>query len=184
MSAPHTERSMLDLLHQRYNNSAYIHRGNGIRWVCAEHVRNDAGFYAARTADFMAVDMWPGTGNAIHGHEVKVSRSDWLNELRHPEKAAQFRDVVDHWWLVISDPAIVKPGELPTEWGLMVLTGRHGYYLRAKKTAPRLHPPAGTSLQSHREQPPLPRGFVASLLRSTVKTTQRLAEPELIEVAR
>lgn len=159
---------MLDHLHNRYNNHGYMQRGNGIRWVCAEHVRSDAGFWAARTADFIAVDMWPGTGNAIHGHEVKVSRSDWLCELRQPEKSLPFRELVDYWWLVVPDAAIVRAGELPPDWGLMVLASGG---LRAKISAPRLHLGGGTSLATHRDQPPLPRGFVASLLRATHKTS-------------
>ena len=45
----HTERAMFAALHRRYNNAQYIKRGNGIRWVCAEHVCNDSGFWAARS---------------------------------------------------------------------------------------------------------------------------------------
>lgn len=163
-----TEREMLDHLHNRYNNHRHMQRGNGIRWVCAEHVRSDAGFWAARTADFIAVDMYPGTGNAIHGHEVKVSRSDWLSELRQPEKSLPFRELVDHWWLVVPDAAMVHADELPPDWGLMVLSGGG---LRAKVRAKRLHGAGGTSLAAHREQAALPRGFVASLLRATHKTS-------------
>ena len=161
---------MFEALHKRYSNDQYVRRGNGIRWVCAEHVRNDSGFWAARTADFMALDMWPGTGNALHGHEVKVSRGDWLAELKKPEKALPFIEVVDYWWLAVPDASIVKDGELPLDWGLLVL-GPRG--LRAKKAAPRLHGPAGTSGQAHRSQAPLPRGFTASLMRGVAKTATR-----------
>lgn len=165
----HTERTMLDALHERYNNRTAIARGNGARWVCAEHVRNDSGFFAARTADFMAMDMWPSTGNAIHGHEVKVSRSDWLAELRKPEKAYPFVEMVDYWWLAVPSAAIVKEGELPNGWGLLVL-GPHG--LRAKVRAPRLHRGGVTSLREPRD---VPRGFAASLLRAAAKTAMTRA---------
>lgn len=168
----HTERSMLNWLHRRYDNASYVRRGNGIRWVCAEHVRNDAGFWAARTADFMAMDMWPSTGNAIHGHEVKVSRADWLAELRKPEKALPFIEVVDHWWVVVPDAGIVKDDELPADWGLLVL-GPRG--LRSKRAAPRLHQPASSSLAAHRATPALPRGFAASLVRAVSKTAESQA---------
>lgn len=170
-----TEWEMLDELHRRYNNRRYIQRGNGARWVCAEHVRNDAGFQAARTADFIAIDLWPSTGNALHGHEVKVSRSDWLAELRSPEKADPFLRLVDYWWLAVSDARIVRSGELPADWGLMVL-GAGG--LRIKTSAARLRADADGSLASHQTQPPLPRGFTASLLRAVAKTTtNRLMGP-------
>lgn len=169
MTEVHTERSMLDQLHLRYGNGAYLKRGNGVRWVVAEHVRNDSGFWAARTADFMAVDMFPSTGNAIHGHEVKVSRSDWLSELKKPEKAEVFLDLVDYWWLVVSDAKIVKDGELPHGWGLMALSPGG---LRVRKKALALRTVRGSSLDDHRAAQPVPRGFATSLMRAVMKTAQ------------
>ncbi|SKV43854.1 Uncharacterised protein [Mycobacteroides abscessus subsp. massiliense] len=53
------------------------------------------------------------------GHELKVSRADWLNELNKPGKADQWADQCHAWWLVVSDPSIVQEGELPPGWGLM-----------------------------------------------------------------
>lgn len=164
---------MLDWLHRRYNNDPYIHRGNGIRWVCAEHVRNDSGFYAQRTADFIAVDMWPSTGNAVHGHEIKVNRPDWLAERRRPEKWLPFSRVCDYWWIVAPDITVVHPDELPVNWGLIVL-GRHS--LRVKKPAPHLHYTGGSSLMAHRAVQPIPKGFTASLLRAVAKTAERRAQ--------
>jgi len=163
-----TERQMLDLLAARYTAD----QGNGPRYVFAEHVRNEAGFggydvgqmlrtgkrTTLRTADAIAVDLWPSTGNLIHGFEVKVSRSDWLTELRDPEKANAFRPYVDHWWLVVSDTAIVRD-DLPDGWGLLAI-GRDGK-LRARRRAPRL------------ERLPLTPSMTASLLRAAVKTAAR-----------
>jgi len=163
------ERSMLDALHRRYNNNVFIQRGNGIRWICAEHVRSDSGFWAQRTADFMALDMWPSTGNALHGHEVKVSRSDWLCEVRQPEKSLPFLEVVDYWWIVAPE-GVVKPDEIPENWGYLVLS-KTG--LRARVSAKALHGNGGSSLAAHRAQTPLPRGFTASLLRAVYKTAIR-----------
>jgi hypothetical protein len=119
-----TERDMLDRLNLRYGKF----NGNGIRYTRAEHVKVAAGFAAQRICDYMAMDLWTGygalRGPKLHGHEVKVSRSDWLTELRDPEKAEAFRRYCDFWWLVVSDKDIVKPGELPAGWGLMVAHGR------------------------------------------------------------
>ncbi|MBX9150048.1 hypothetical protein [Rhodococcus qingshengii] len=153
-----TERDMLDLLNARYHK-AYA---NGPRYVGAEHVRSHAGFGAQRTADYMAMDLWPGVpyGSkiALHGHEVKVSRSDWLTELKTPEKAEEFKRYMDYWWLVVSDPAIVKPGELPEGWGLMVKSGNA---IRVKTAAPKLDPL------------PMPKPLMACLLRAVSKTAKR-----------
>jgi hypothetical protein len=113
------ECDMLDRLDARYS-ATY---GNGIRYVAARHVRSHAGFDARRTADFVALDLWPSKGLCFHGHEVKVSRADWLTELKHPEKAAEFTPYMDFWWLVVSDRDIVRDDELPDGWGLMVASG-------------------------------------------------------------
>lgn len=163
-----TERQMLNHLHNRYGQ---LNAGNGPRYASAEHVKNQAGFDAPRCADFIAVDLWPGSGCALHGHEVKVSRSDWLHELKQPEKAEAFKRYMDYWWLVVPDASIVKPGELPDGWGLISLIrdkwpGRglpnlDGHKLRIKIQAPRLTPE------------PLPREMLATLMRSCARTAKR-----------
>lgn len=156
----HTERSMLDAIHRRYSA---VRPGNGPRYVVAEHVRNQCGFGgwfgegALRTADAIVVDLWPSSGNAIHGFEVKVSRSDWLTELKDPEKAEAFKPYCHFWWLVVPDAAIVR-NDLPDGWGLLVL-GTSG--LRQRVAAPKRAPES------------MPNGMNAALLRAAVKTAER-----------
>ena len=152
-----TDREMFGALHARYG---MVSQGNSIRYAVAEHVRSQAGFDAPRCADFLAMDPWPSTGLILHGHEVKVSRSDWLTELRMLDKAEAFKPYMNRWWLVVSDHRIVKDGELPDEWGLMVLTPKG---LRAKVVAPQLDPA------------PMPRTMTAALMRAIQITAKRRA---------
>ena len=170
-----TERDMLDRLNNRYASS----NGNGIRYARAEHVRVTAGFDARRTCDYMALDLWPGgygakrTGPMLHGHEVKVSRSDWLTELRDPDKAEAFRRYCDYWWLVVSEASIVKVGELPTGWGLMVASG----------DSARIVARADRNLAVE----PMNRDVQATFARAVTKTTMRLdrrEDPALRTLAR
>lgn len=168
-----TERRMLDRIHDRYSKDS----GNGPRYVVAEHVRSAAGFGAwndrdqlaeqggrlIRTADAIVVDLWPSTGNLVHGIEVKVSRSDWLTELRDPAKSATFRRYCDHWWLAVPDAKIAHDG-VPDGWGLLVV-GSDGR-LRVKRQAPTL------------TREPMTPGFTASLLRAAVKTATRRTTQE------
>ncbi|HEX9088231.1 MAG TPA: hypothetical protein VF867_11950 [Arthrobacter sp.] len=156
-----TERAMLNLLLDRYTD---LRRGTiSDRWVRAEHVKSGTGYSDnQRIVDFVAADKhggYAGEKLALHGHEVKVSRADWLTELRDPNKAEAIRRYMHHWWLVVPDAAIVKPGELPEGWGLMV-PGANGK-LRAKVAAPRLAP----------EAPPL--AFIISLMSSAARTAHR-----------
>lgn len=156
MSGKATERSMLDALLERYTD---IRRGTITdRWVRAEHVQSGLGYRdGARVADFVAADRHSST-MALHGHEVKVSRSDWLTELKDPSKADAIKRYMTHWWLVVPDADIVKPGELQADWGLMVL--RDGK-LRAKKSAPRL------------DAEPIPLDFTIALMTAAARTGQR-----------
>jgi hypothetical protein len=127
---PVTERVMLDALHSRYG----ARFGNGHRYAVAEHVRSHASFDARRTADFIAMDPWKAGKLDLHGHEVKVSRSDWLRELKDPSKAEELIPWMNRWWLVIADKSMVRAGELPDGWGLMALRGG---LLTVVKQAPR-----------------------------------------------
>jgi len=99
---------------------------------------------------------WPSTGNELHGFEVKVSRADWLNEVKNPRKNDSVKSYCDRWWLVIADEAMVKDGELPDDWGMMVWQGR-GRKLKIVKPAPKL------------DAAPMDHCFVASLLRHNNK---------------
>lgn len=162
MSERETERTMLDRLNLRYSKA----NGNGPRYTRAEHVKVSAGFDARRICDYMAFDLWTGgwgasrVGPLLHGHEVKVSRADWLTELKDPSKAEAFSRFCDYWWLVVSDRKIVHDGELPEGWGLMVASGAS---VRILIQAERLTPV------------PLTRDLQATLMRATAKTAARLA---------
>ena len=161
-----TERALLDLLHYRYSAKSQA----GLqRFVCAEHVRSSCGFAGwspldptrvMRTADFLAQDLWEGKGLDLHGHEVKVSRSDWLHELADPTKAEAIKRYCDRWWLVVPTKAIVRD-DLPDDWGLLVI-GKGGA-LRVAKSAPPLDPE------------PWPPTFRASLMRAVAKTSAKRA---------
>jgi hypothetical protein len=91
----------------------------------------------------------------LQGFEVKTSRSDWRRELADPEKADAVARYCRQWWLVIPSADMVKPGELPADWGLMVCSGLG---LRAYRSAPL------------RMAVDPPRGFWAAFTRAAVKT--------------
>ena len=151
-----TERSMLDLLLARYNTERQGTIAD--RWVRAEHVRSTQDWrYTVSVADFVAIDKY-ASSQAIHGHEVKVSRADWLTELRDMEKSERIKRYCNFWWLVVSDASIVKDGELPEGWGLLVKSGAG---LRAKVKAPALAPE------------PLTLDFVAGLTAAAQRTAYR-----------
>lgn len=165
-SEPVTERDMLDLLHERFG---FISHNGGVpkpRYVCAEHVRARSGF-DTRTLDFVAIDTWASGKLATHGVEVKVSRSDWLRELKDPSKSAPFLKWTTHFWLAVPDLSVARADELPEGWGLLVRRPYCGYWrLIAKAKPPR------------QMVEPIPPETLASLLYAVQKTAVKRAVPQ------
>lgn len=101
-----------------------------------EQVRNGTGWEKApRTADALAMGTWPSRGLHLHGFEVKVSRHDWLRELKNPAKAEAIVPYCDFWWVVAGFDGCVELAELPGTWGLLAYGGGK---LRVVREAPKL----------------------------------------------
>lgn len=105
----------------------------------------------SRSADAIAVSLWPSRGLEIHGFEIKISRGDWLRELKAPEKSAPIQRFCDRWWIATSNAGIIRPGELPPTWGHLLMRGGS---LHMVADAPVL------------EAEPLGRPFMCALLRA------------------
>lgn len=118
-------------------------------WAFIPQVRDGTGIGAGRTADAVAMSLWPSRGLEVTGYEVKVSRADWLRELRNPEKAETIFGYCDRWY-VATPEGVVAPGELPPTWGHKAFRGGR---IDTEVEAPKLIPAA------------LDRIFVASLMR-------------------
>jgi hypothetical protein len=125
-------------------------------------VRDGAGFSASRSADAVMVGLWPSRGCMIEGMEIKVSRTDWLRELKKPEKAEAFVPYCDKWWVVAGHADVVKLSELPPTWGLMVPSGKG---LTVAREAPKLEPK------------PIDRSMLAAMLKRATSTA--LDDPEV-----
>lgn len=119
------------------------------QWVFLTQVRSSTGT-ADRVADAMAFNMYGSTGFEILGFEIKVSRADFLSELKDMSKSNELMSYCDKWFLVVPDANIVKEGELPKNWGLLVLQ-EDKLVLKVK------------AINQHTV--PMPLHFVASLLR-------------------
>lgn len=106
-----TEGQVFTALRERYPAREY---------ALLEQVRNGTGYSRiTRTADAIALSLWPSRGLMLHGFELKRYRGDWKREKDAPEKAEAIARFCDFWWLVVTDARIVQPGELPPTWGLL-----------------------------------------------------------------
>ncbi len=149
---PLTEADVLAMLRQKLTKPG---NGGAGEYALLPQVRNAAGFDASRTFDAVAVSLWPSRGFSIHCYEVKCSRSDWLRELKEPAKAEAAARHCDRFSIVASDASIVKDGELPPTWGLLVVRGAG---LRTVVAAPLL--PGADPKR------PVERSFLVPMLRS------------------
>lgn len=141
MSAHATSSELLASLRRHYIEPGSLQPGgvfvsevtpNGT-WVTDHYGRCDA-IYCGFTAT---------SKRLLIGHELKVSRPDWLRELKSPYKADGWATECHEFWLVVSDPGIVDEGELPDGWGLMTPGGRGGRMKRlVKAETKRNHRPA------------------------------------------
>ena len=127
-------------------------------WVFLKQVRSSTGT-ASRIADGMAFNMYQSTGYEILGFEIKVSRSDWLSELKHMGKSNEIMTYCDKWFLVVPDANIVKEGELPKNWGLLVL--KDGELRQKVRPTPQ-------------KPEPIPLAFMASILRRNADVMKNL----------
>lgn len=85
-------------------------------------VRNGTGFsrQTIRTADAIALSLYPSRGIDLHGFEIKISRSDFRNELKNPAKAEDIAKFCNFWWIVSPGVDITPVDEVPSAWGLLV----------------------------------------------------------------
>lgn len=134
-------------------------------------VRDATAWAATGSCDAIAMWLWPSKGLELEGFEIKVTRGDWLRELKQPDKATAFLKRVDRFWLVTpaprhadlvsrlpARPDVAKLAELPEQWGWLHVhdDGR----VVIVKEAPKLSPA------------PLDRPFLAALLRKAHTTVR------------
>lgn len=137
------EKALFDLLQKRYCAPGY---------ALIPQVRRGTGMQASiRTADAIAISLWPSRGIEVTGFEFKSYRSDWTKELKQPDKAEEIAQYCDYWYIVATDNTIVKVDEVPSTWGLLI--PRSSNQLKTVKAATKMN------------AVPLDRLFVASILR-------------------
>jgi len=153
-----TSNELIVSLRERYPSQEY---------ALFTELRNATGGGACRSADAVAMSLWLSRGLVLHGFEIKVSRSDWVSEMKKPEKAHEIAQYCDYWWLVIADAGMVHTGELPETWGMMVPEKKT---LRCMKQAHKMEAKA------------VDRKLVASMLRNAQDRIVR--RPQLDEMMR
>jgi hypothetical protein len=89
-------------------------------WAFFEEFRPATGWLADSGIDAWAINLWPSRGFPCVAYELKVSRSDWLRELKDPTKREQGVKWSSEFWIATL-PGVVKADEVPEECGLLVV---------------------------------------------------------------
>ncbi|GAF69348.1 unnamed protein product, partial [marine sediment metagenome] len=118
-----------------------------------------------RRIDAIAVGCWPSRGLYLHAIEIKVSRGDFLRELKDPEKAETLARNCDTM-SIAAPKGMVKADELPATWGLLEVSESGKVYK--------------TKAAATTERPPPDHGFYVALVRAVVEQRSEKKELEAI----
>ncbi len=118
--------------YRKLNNKGY--QGAPV-WVYFSELRDER--YASRRVDFWAMACWKSLNYRRISYEIKISRGDFLHELKHPEKRAFALEISQQYYFV-TPPNLVELDELPEECGLIELSEK-GRLITKKKAPIRLN---------------------------------------------
>jgi hypothetical protein len=144
----------------------YATESNGYNpCVVLEQVPDGTGMFQSRWIDVAVFQMWASKGLTRSAFEVKVSRSDFLSELQHPEKHFWCKESFHHFWFV-APKGVIQLEELPDRAGWMYPRGQKLYTARAAKT---------------NENPKLDDHLLAAFLRAAHKEIEKSRQVNLEE---
>lgn len=117
MANNYSAEDLVNLIRRRYvtNDGAYN------RHVILEQVPDGTGMFQSRWVDVAVFEMFPSKGLTRFAFEVKVSRSDFLEELSHPEKHLWCQDCFHEFWFV-APKDVIQLAELPPNIGWLYPT--------------------------------------------------------------
>lgn len=118
-----------------------------------------------RYLDLWVLELSPASGMMAHAVEVKISRTDWLRELKLPLKRRPAEACSNFMWAA-APLGLIKPEELPPFWGLMEIDpdAIHAYE-RVKMTHP----------ADHRDKARPSWAFVGSALATYIRNKEEKA---------
>ena len=113
-----------------------------MEWVFVAEWSPHTGF-AQRWIDGYALNCWRSKGFKRIAFEVKVSRADFLQELRQPAKRQLALDW-SHEYYFVTPPGLCTVTEIPSKLGLITLDPADGFrYNKVKRATVREAKPIG-----------------------------------------
>ncbi len=124
-----SSNDILDALKEKYRKLSEGGYQNAPRWVYFSELQNYR--FASRRVDFWAMACWPSENYKRIAYEIKVTRADFLNELKDPTKR-DFAMEISNQFFFITPPDLIKENELPEGCGLIELSKKGNLTTRIK----------------------------------------------------
>ncbi len=106
------------LLQSRHPNL----RSRGAEWIVLFELRDGTGWSSrGQRMDAFAMHTWPSRKFHRVGYEIKLSRGDFLGELKQFDKRDWAMSITNEFWFV-APPKIIDVAELPEGCGLLIVT--------------------------------------------------------------
>jgi len=131
-SANDITKALFDYYRQK-NKTGYA---SAPAWICFSELRKGT-VHSKSRVDFWAMSCWESNNFDRISYEIKISRGDYLNELKQPQKR-DFALAISNYFYFVTPPGLISVDELPPECGLIELS--ESGKLRTIKKAPRRNP--------------------------------------------
>lgn len=103
-------------------------------WICLNEVS-----VGRRRSDSFAINIYPAKRLLRYAFEIKVTRQDFLKEIKDRQKAKTFESI-SHRFYLVTPPDICKKNEIPKEWYWMVYYEGTQRLVTRKKGKPNKNP--------------------------------------------
>lgn len=112
-----TEADVYNMIARRFSDH--------LRYAVFRHVARGTGTTGGSWVDAVVVNLWPSDGYLRSAFEIKLARSDFLNEINNPGKNKWAREEYHRFYYVAPKSVIRDVGEVPEGCGwLEVQAGR------------------------------------------------------------
>ena len=149
-------KELLEAVRRRHGN----YGGTPERWAFLEELRFGTGWGdgAEQRIDAWAMALWASKTYQRIAYELKVSRADFLHEIKSPLKRRRALTISNQFYFVVPE-GLVNIEEVPLDSGLIEV-----YYSKAGTLATRI-----TVEAIWRDTPPPPWRFFAAILRRVIR---------------
>jgi len=151
-----------EIICQQYNTD---------EWVVLKEVRTNTGYkskytdgypFTEKYIDIMVLNCWPSKGYLKIAFEIKLTKNDFINELKKPEKRWLAMMYSNEFYFVVPKE-VLDWRDIPWGCGLIEVIRNQcdgEWQLKVTKKAPL------------KDASPLPEGFIMSMLRNAYRTNQ------------